>query len=212
MSTDQNNLFQWVVAAEGVFFFPQLILASLSLIHLVATFLLLRHKIFFPVNLKSIMENINSKEDFRNINFKYEPLGATVSEAAEGVVKGESFEFLDSQLRMNLQNLNSNIERRLSYLNLSSQTNMLVGLLGTVWGLVNSFITISQANVAPPPKDLAAGVSQALMTTIVGLLVAIPMMAGAVHMKGTYIAIRNEISSVFLVFLERIKKFSKNES
>ena len=211
VNSDPDNLFLWVVEAEGVFFYPQLLLAAFSIIHLIATFLLLRHKVFFPKNLKLIVSGVKQKEDFEKIEFNYEPLGATVTDAVNAVKAGETYDFTESQVRLNLQDLNSNIERRLSYLNLSSQTNMLVGLLGTVWGLVNSFITISQANVAPPPKELAAGVSQALMTTIVGLLVAIPMMAGAVHMKGTYITIRNEVSSVFLILLEKIKKFSKNE-
>ena len=51
----------------------------------------------------------------------------------------------------------------------------LLGLLGTVFGMVGVFQTISQ-NAAPDAVMLAAGIWEALITTIMGLCVAIPML------------------------------------
>jgi biopolymer transport protein ExbB len=48
------------------------------------------------------------------------------------------------------------------------------GLLGTVDGMVSSFMQIANSSAAPKPKDLAMGISMALITTLVGLWLAIP--------------------------------------
>ncbi|MCD6339014.1 MAG: MotA/TolQ/ExbB proton channel family protein [Verrucomicrobia bacterium] len=56
-----------------------------------------------------------------------------------------------------------------------------LGLLGTVWGVMNTFSGVAQAVAAGNRADLAAmapGVSGALLTTVAGLLVAIPSMFG----------------------------------
>ena len=50
-----------------------------------------------------------------------------------------------------------------------------IGLLGTVWGVMETFAGIAQVNAASLTA-MAPGVAGALITTVVGLLVAIPAM------------------------------------
>lgn len=50
----------------------------------------------------------------------------------------------------------------------------LIGLLGTVWGMMTAFNAIASAAAMGRPELLAAGISQALLTTAAGLFVAIP--------------------------------------
>jgi biopolymer transport protein ExbB len=69
---------------------------------------------------------------------------------------------------------NMKLEHRLSYISLIGAIAPMVGLLGTVDGMVDSFIVIAQATVAPKPSELAEGISTALVTTLVGLWLAIP--------------------------------------
>ena len=52
-----------------------------------------------------------------------------------------------------------------------------LGLLGTVWGVMDTFAEVGQAGQADLPR-MAPGVSAALITTVCGLLVAIPSMFG----------------------------------
>ncbi len=52
-----------------------------------------------------------------------------------------------------------------------------LGLLGTVWGVMETFSAVAQAGAADL-RAMAPGVSAALLTTVVGLLVAIPSMFG----------------------------------
>jgi len=65
-------------------------------------------------------------------------------------------------------------EHMLSYLALIGNIAPMVGLLGTVQGMVASFGEIASSPTTPKPNDLAGGIEQALYTTLVGLFLAIP--------------------------------------
>lgn len=70
------------------------------------------------------------------------------------------------------------LERNLYFLSTLAHISPLLGLLGTVTGLVRCFQIIEQKSVqasgAVNPSDLAGGIWEALLTTVVGLSVAIP--------------------------------------
>lgn len=69
------------------------------------------------------------------------------------------------------------IEHKISYIALVGALAPMFGLLGTVHGMVDSFQKIALSAAAPKPKELAGGISTALITTLVGLVVAIPAIA-----------------------------------
>lgn len=64
-------------------------------------------------------------------------------------------------------------ESYLPILSISATVGPLLGLFGTVWGLVHAFIDISQKQSADIAV-VAPGIAEALITTVAGLLVAIP--------------------------------------
>ncbi len=68
------------------------------------------------------------------------------------------------------------LEHRLSYLALIGSIAPMVGLLGTVWGMVAAFQTIARSTTQPKPAELADGIATALVTTLEGLVIAIPAM------------------------------------
>lgn len=70
------------------------------------------------------------------------------------------------------------LEHRLSYIALIGSIAPMVGLLGTVDGMILSFRVIEQSGTTPDPGELAGGISTALITTIVGLFLAIPAIIG----------------------------------
>lgn len=53
----------------------------------------------------------------------------------------------------------------------------LLGLLGTVWGMIEAFANIALKDGLGKPELLASGISQALITTATGLAIAIPVQA-----------------------------------
>lgn len=68
------------------------------------------------------------------------------------------------------------IDHKLGYLALIAAVAPMLGLLGTVQGMIVSFEEIARSPTTPKPKDLAVGISMALVTTLEGLVVAIPAM------------------------------------
>jgi biopolymer transport protein ExbB len=66
------------------------------------------------------------------------------------------------------------LERYLAILNAIAHAGPLIGLLGTVIGLLDSFTNLSSANGMTTPAEVARGVYESLITSALGLVVAIP--------------------------------------
>ena len=87
---------------------------------------------------------------------------------------------------------NMRLEHRLSYLALIGTLSPMIGLLGTVDGMISAFKLIANtATGAPDPQALAQGISTALFTTFIGLILAIPALAA-------YNILRNRVSRLVL--------------
>jgi biopolymer transport protein ExbB len=69
------------------------------------------------------------------------------------------------------------LDHRLSYLALIGNISPMIGLFGTVHGMVSSFRVIAFGGTAPDASKLAEGISTALLTTLIGLAIAIPAIA-----------------------------------
>ncbi|OGV97676.1 MAG: hypothetical protein A3I04_04980 [Nitrospinae bacterium RIFCSPLOWO2_02_FULL_39_110] len=70
------------------------------------------------------------------------------------------------------------IDKRVSYLSTLANIATLLGLLGTIQGLIQAFAAVGVADPSQKASLLANGISVALYTTAFGLIVAIPMLAG----------------------------------
>ncbi|MCC7406518.1 MAG: MotA/TolQ/ExbB proton channel family protein [Phycisphaeraceae bacterium] len=95
--------------------------------------------------------------------------------------------------------------RPIEYLNVIGNLAPMLGLFGTIYGMIVAFQALVAAGGRPEPADLAAGISTALVTTFWGLLVAMPALAA-------YALLRNWIdtlSAEALVMAEKlISRFS----
>lgn len=68
------------------------------------------------------------------------------------------------------------VEKRLGYLALVANVSTLIGLLGTIYGLIQSFAAVASADAAQKAELLALGISKAMNTTAFGLISAITIM------------------------------------
>jgi biopolymer transport protein ExbB len=68
------------------------------------------------------------------------------------------------------------LEKRTSYVSLSANIATLLGLLGTIMGLIQAFTAVANANPAEKADLLSASISVAMNTTAFGLIVAIPLL------------------------------------
>lgn len=79
--------------------------------------------------------------------------------------------------------------RRVESLNILGQVSPMIGLFGTVYGMIVAFRSIAESGGNADPVLLAGGIGTALVTTFWGLLIAIPALAA-------YATLRNRIDSV----------------
>lgn len=79
--------------------------------------------------------------------------------------------------------------RKVEYLNILAQVSPMIGLFGTVWGMILAFHAIVVAGGNANPVLLAGGIGTALTTTFWGLIIAIPALAA-------YALIRNRIDEL----------------
>ncbi len=90
---------------------------------------------------------------------------------------------------------------------LASMTSIspMLGLFGTVWGVMATFIGIVQNGGRPDIQAIAPGISGALLTTIAGLVVAIPAIVAANAIEGNLRAVDDDMASFIDDFLASLK-------
>lgn len=71
----------------------------------------------------------------------------------------------------------SRLYRKIEWLSIIGTIAPMLGLLGTVWGMIGAFAAF-EANPNPQVAELAPGITRALVTTLLGLGVAVPALAG----------------------------------
>ena len=100
-----------------------------------------------------------------------------VLRAAAALNLGHSKNQLKELLCESLQDQAFELLRRIEWANIIGNVAPMVGLFGTVFGMIKAFNGIVIAGGQPQPAHLAGGISIALVTTFWGLLVAIPALA-----------------------------------
>ncbi len=89
--------------------------------------------------------------------------------------------------------------RRTEVLNVIGAIAPMLGLTGTVLGMIQAFNTIAAREGMAQPQELAGGIGQALITTLLGLLVAIPTMIALSYY-------RNKIDSLIAETGKRVER------
>ncbi len=78
----------------------------------------------------------------------------------------------------------SQLKKRLRVLNGVATLTPLIGLLGTVIGMIKAFNDIAASNAMGQAQELASGIAMALLTTAVGLFIAIPALTAYMYLSG----------------------------
>jgi biopolymer transport protein ExbB len=95
------------------------------------------------------------------------------------------------------------LERYLSTLGTIAAISPLLGLLGTVFGMIRSFTAITTEGVANPAV-LAGGISEALVATAAGLMVAVPSLIAYRYLRGRVDGLVVKIEKESMRFIEAL--------
>jgi biopolymer transport protein ExbB len=103
------------------------------------------------------------------------------------------------------------LEKRTSYVALLSNIATLLGLLGTIMGLIEAFTAVTNANPAEKGDLLSASISVAMNTTAFGLMAAIPLLLFHAKLTSTTGQIIDNLEMASVKALNTISKFAKRQ-
>lgn len=127
----------------------------------------------------------------RTLHFMTKNPGATVNEAREiAMAEGVRLSGLWNQ--------------RISYLSDIGSLAPMVGLFGTVLGMIKSFTGLASEVVASRPAILAGGVSEALVATAAGLLIGVPAMVAYAYFRGRVQVMISDLEAASTVLIAQL--------
>lgn len=171
-----RSYLMWIIVASGPFG-ACIAIESFVLVALISmNMMAFRRENFLPA---ALIESFEQKINARDYQGAYETakandsyLGKVLTAGMARLSKGQE-EAMAGMAEAGDEEA-MNLDHKMSYLGLIVATAPMLGLLGTVQGMIDSFRVIAESETSPKPKELAEGIMTALVTTMEGLVVAIP--------------------------------------
>jgi biopolymer transport protein ExbB len=120
-------------------------------------------------------------------------------------------EDVEAAMAESLMEVMPRLEKRTHYLATFANMATLLGLLGTIIGLINAFTAVSNANPAEKADLLSASISVAMNTTAFGLIVAIPLLVTHSVLTAKTGEIVDSLEMVSVKALNVISTFAKRQ-
>jgi biopolymer transport protein ExbB len=119
---------------------------------------------------------------------------------------GHDFAAIEKSLEEMEDEESIKLQQKIGWLSLIAGIGPMMGLFGTVTGMVGAFATISSAGAGGVnPADFAGDISLALMTTVLGLTVAIPTTAFYAYFRNRVTMVSLEIGALVEDLFERFR-------
>ncbi|MDR2755862.1 MAG: MotA/TolQ/ExbB proton channel family protein [Planctomycetaceae bacterium] len=175
----QDSYLFWYLKALGPLFAPAFAITSICFVMLVVmNWMSINRNNIMP---QTMIDTFKQQLDEQNFQGAYETAHANDSPQgkilAAGLAKMQSgYEAAQQSMTDVAEEEIMRLEQKLGWIAMIAGIAPMLGLLGTVFGMVDSFNVIARSGTAPQASELAEGISTALITTQVGLLIAIPAM------------------------------------
>ena len=172
-----ENYLVWMFRSLGLFFTLVFSVLSLSMVALVVVNVLaLRRCVIAPEELATkfgaLLDENRFQDAYQLAKDDESILGKTLavglSKTSAGYAKAEQ------AMRDVQEEETMRLEHQIGYLALIGNLAPMIGLFGTVVGMIASFQAIAAGGAAPSPQKLAEGIATALFTTELGLAIALP--------------------------------------
>jgi biopolymer transport protein ExbB len=176
----RESYLMWFYKALGIRYVIVFLLLSFSLVALIVmNMLAIRRDSIAPNHLAETFEaNLNEKKFQEAYELAKNDESYMGQVLAAGMAKlSGGYDSATEAMGQVADEEGMKLDQKLAYISLIGTLAPMFGLLGTVDGMVASFQVIAQSSAAPKPSELAEGISMALVTTLVGLWLAIPAIA-----------------------------------
>ena len=205
-SKKSDNYLMWMLRSLGWFFSIIFAFLSITMVALVVINIVnLRRSQIVPENLvedfgKLIDEN-RFQEAYECAKDDESLLGQALSTGLARMPSG--YEKASQAMQDVTQAESMRLEHQLGYLALIGNLAPMIGLFGTVVGMIASFQAIASGGAAPSPQKLAEGIATALFTTEIGLAIALPALAAYDILKNRLARLILDVAVVSESFMGR---------
>lgn len=166
-------------------------ISVLTVAMIIQYFITIRRSNILPDLVREQIQALFDSKQYRDVidltagepSFLSYVMHAALSEAGHG------YAAMERALEEASEERTTRMLRSIEWLNLIGNIGPMLGLLGTVWGMIMVFFKIVEATGMPDPAQLADGIGTALVTTLLGLSVAIPALSA-------YAILRNRIDAL----------------
>ena len=198
----------WLILKKGgIFIYPILLCSIVSVAIFIDRILALRERRIVPDGFIMHIEELLKKGKVREAIFICQGHNSSIAKIFLIGLKnmGKDFWAIRELIQDRGEREAVVLERNLSMLSTISHLSPLLGLLGTVSGMIKTFNILSGGPVTDPSR-LAGGISEALISTAVGLSVAIPSLLGYRILKGKAKSLIFKMEEKTLRFLELLEQ------
>ena len=163
------------ITAGGIFMWPLLACSVLIIAFSIERSWFLQKRLVCPDGLSNQLKNLIDNKDIDNKQAEEISHLSSLGFLLINCLKYRNLprENLESKIEEKAAEVQYGLERNLTMLGTIATISPLLGLLGTVVGMITAFTGLTETAGANPDL-LAAGISQALITTAFGLLIAVP--------------------------------------
>ncbi|MCK4559148.1 MAG: MotA/TolQ/ExbB proton channel family protein [Calditrichia bacterium] len=197
----------------GIMMYPLVLASVLALAIIIERFFSLqKRKVIIP-EIISVVEQFSSFKDMelaKNICAKYNgPLSNLIQLGLENtdLERAEIKELIEDQGRQEVRHL----EKGLTILETIAVISPLMGLLGTVLGMIKVFGVIKEQGIGQAAA-LSGGISEALITTVTGLFVGIPVLIFFNYFSRKAEIFVLDIEKYSIILIQKIHKLSQMTS
>ncbi|MFC1587193.1 MotA/TolQ/ExbB proton channel family protein [Planctomycetota bacterium] len=195
-----------IIQKGGVIGIVILILSIIGVALVIEHFVSLRRDKLAPPDLVNELEMLLQEEEYDEAlqlcDAERNPLTNIISAGLPKLASG--YEAMAKAISEANDEEALKLHQKISYISLIANTSPMLGLLGTVSGMVAAFNVIAAID-NPKVSELADGISTALVTTLFGLVVAIPMLAFYSFFKNKVSRIILDIGNIAEELVERFR-------
>jgi biopolymer transport protein ExbB len=174
----KQSLVQLIFGHLDFVFFTIAALSIAGLTLIIQGFIKNRAAVFMPATSTNTIRELIGQRRFRELIDFTETDPSFVSKALNPALKrAPHFPQMKEAMETSIGEQTAERFRSIEYLNIIGNLGPLLGLLGTVLGMIDAFSTMQAKGGSTTPADLAGGVSIALPHTFLGLFLAIPCLA-----------------------------------
>jgi len=118
-------------------------------------------------------------------------------------------DLVERELKRSMSNEVAKLEKSLTFLATTGSTAPFIGLFGTVWGIMTSFIGLAGGEGVPTLQVVAPGIAEALIATAIGLAAAIPAAVAYNYFVSKVRRIDIEMDNFSAEFLNVVERYLK---